>query len=81
MLAEISSTGLPALRIAGLFLLAVHILGSAYLFRSRHRFFGRDPDVPNDTPVVRHMRVEVVLIPWFGLTSLLLVLLITFWRG
>jgi hypothetical protein len=55
------------------------LLFGAYIFRNRHRFFGRDPNVENDNPAARHFRVEVVLIPWFSVTTLILVLLINFW--
>jgi hypothetical protein len=40
----------------------------------------RDPDVGNDISAVRHLRVEVVLVPWLALTAALLGLLISFWR-
>ena len=79
MLAQINPTVLPALRIAATFFFIINLLGGAYIFRNRHRFFDRDPDVDNDIPTVRHNRVEVVMIPWLFLTTLLLILLIRFW--
>lgn len=79
MLAGINPAALPALRIAATFFFIIYLLFGAYLFRNRHRFFGRDPDVDNDIPAVRHMRVEVVLIPWFSVATLILILLIRFW--
>jgi hypothetical protein len=39
------------------------LLFGAYIFRIRHRFFDRDPNVNNDIPAIRHFKVEVVLIP------------------
>lgn len=45
----------------------------------RARFFGRDPNVDNDISAVGHVRVEVVITPWFVLTSLLVILLVYFW--
>ena len=33
----------------------------------------------NDIPAVRKLRVEVVILAWLGLTTLILVLLISFW--
>ncbi|HXM74015.1 MAG TPA: hypothetical protein VN904_01970 [Chthoniobacterales bacterium] len=45
----------------------------------REKFFDRDPNVDNDIPAVRKVRIEVVAIPWFGLTTLILILLISFW--
>ena len=70
---------LPALRIAAAFFLIVNLIGGTYIFRNRHRFFDRDPNVDNDIPAVRHVRVEVVLIPWLVITTLILILLISFW--
>jgi len=79
MLALINPAAVPALRIAATFFFIVYLLFGAYIFRNRHRFFGRDPNVENDNPAARHFRVEVVLIPWFSVTTLILVLLINFW--
>jgi len=79
MLAEINPSVLPALRIAATFFFIVNLLGGVYIFRNRHRFFDRDPNVDNDIPVVRKIRVEVVMIPWLVLTTLVLILLISFW--
>jgi hypothetical protein len=81
LLGLINPVALPALRIAGTFFFLVNLVGGAYVFRNRHRFFGRDPDVDNDIPAVRRMRFEVIAIPWFVLTTLLLVLLIQLWNG
>ena len=77
MLAHINPEGLPALRIAGTLILLVNLAGGAYLFRHRHRFFDRDPDVDNDIPAVRHLRLEVILVPWFFLTTMLAIILLT----
>ena len=79
MLAGINPVALPALRIAATFFFLVYLAGGAYIFRNRHRFFDRDPDVDNDIPAARHVRVEVILIPWFVITTLILILLISFW--
>ena len=79
MLAAIDPTALPALRIAGTFFLLINILALIYIFRNRHRFFGRDPNVPNDVPAVRRLRIEVVLVPWLVLTTLLLVVIVMLW--
>ena len=65
--------------IAATFFFIVNLLGGAYIFRNRHRFFDRDPNVDNDIPAVRKIRVEVVMIPWLVLTTLVLILLISFW--
>ena len=79
MLAQINPSVLPALRIAATFFFIVNLLGGWYIFRNRHRFFDRDPDVDNDIPAARRVRVEVVMIPWLVLTTLVLILLISFW--
>ena len=79
MLAQINPQALTALRIAATFFFVVNLLGGWYIFRNRHRFFDRDPDVDNDIPAARRVRVEVVMIPWLVLTTLVLILLISFW--
>ena len=79
MLALINPAALPALRIAATFFFLIYLAGGAYIFRNRHRFFDRDPNVDNDISAVRHFRVEVVLIPWLSVTTLILALLISFW--
>jgi len=79
MLALIDPVALPALRIAATFFLLINLIGGAYIFRNRHRFFDRDPNVDNDIPAARRVRTEVVLIPWLGLTTLLIILLISLW--
>ena len=37
-------------------------------------------NVDNDIPVVRKLRMEVVMVPWLVLTTLLSILLINLWR-
>ena len=75
----INPTALPALRIAGMFFLVINLLAGAYIFRNRHRFFGRDPNVSDDIPAVRKLRIEVILLPWLVLTTFLVFLLIYLW--
>jgi len=79
MLALINPTVLPALRIAATFFLIINLIGGTYIFRNRHRFFDRDPNVDEDIPAVRKLRVEVVMFPWLVLTTLVLILLIYLW--
>ena len=81
MLAEINAVALSALRIAANVLPIVNLLGGAYIFRNRHRFFDRDPNVDNDISAVRKLRIEVVMLPWLGLTTLLVILLIYLWSA
>jgi hypothetical protein len=79
MLAAIDPVALPALRIAATVFFFLYLAGGAYVFRHRHRFFDRDPGVDNDVPAARHVRVELFLIPWSAITTLILILLISFW--
>ena len=79
MLAAINPAAVPALRIAGTFFLIINIIGIIYIFRNRHRFFGKDPEVPDDLPENRKVRVELILVPWLFLTTFLVVLLIMLW--
>ena len=80
MLASINPVALPALRIAGMFFLAVNITGMVYIFRNRHRFFDKDPNISGDDfPENRKLRVEVILVPWLFLTAYLIISLIVFW--
>ena len=79
VLALINPEALPALRIAATFFFLIYLAGGAYFFRNRHRFFDRDPRVDNDIPAMRKLRVEVVMVPWLVLTTLVLILLISFW--
>jgi hypothetical protein len=77
ILGVINPAAVPALRIAGALFLIIYLLAGAYFFRNRHRFFDRDPRVDDDNDATRHIRIEVVLIPWLFLTTLLVVL----WPG
>jgi hypothetical protein len=79
MLAAINPVALPALRIAATFFLIVNLIGGTYIFRNRHRFFDRDPNVDEDIPAMRKLRVEVVMLPWLTLTTLIFILLIYLW--
>ena len=79
MFALINPTVLPALRIAATFFFIINLLGGVYIFRNRHRFFDRDPNVDDDIPAVRNLRMEVVMVPWLVLTTLLVILLIYLW--
>jgi hypothetical protein len=72
---------LPALRIAATFFLLINLPGGTYIFLNHHRFFDGDPNVDNDIPAVRKLRIEVVMLSWLGLTTLLVILLINLWRA
>jgi hypothetical protein len=79
MLAQIDPVALPALRIAATFFFIINLIGGAYIFRNRHRFFDQDPNISEDIEPVRKLRIEVVLIPWCVLTTFLVILLIYLW--
>jgi hypothetical protein len=74
MLALTRPGTLPAFRIAATFFFTIYLLGGAYIFRNRHRFFDRDSNVDNDIPAVRKVRIEVIMIPWLFLTTFLVIL-------
>jgi hypothetical protein len=73
ILGVINPAALPALRIAGALFLIINLSAGAFIFRNRRRFFDRDPNVDDDIGAVRHLRVEVIFIPWLALTALLAV--------
>ena len=79
MLSLINPAALPALRIAATFFLIINLLVGAYIFRNRHRFFDKDPNVDEDIPAARRIRVEEVMMVWGALTILILVTLIILW--
>jgi hypothetical protein len=62
MLALINPVGLRALRIAGMIFLIINLLGGAYIFRNRRRFFDKDPE---NVPLARasHLYSSLSLVP------------------
>jgi hypothetical protein len=80
-IALIEQAGVPALRIAFTIAVIIFLIGGILIFRSRHRFFDRDPNVENDVPVVRHNRMEEILFVWGGLTLVLIAILYQVWRA
>ena len=79
--AAIEQTGIPALRIVFSVALLGFLCGGILIFRKRHQFFDRDPNVENDVPVVRHNREEVILFVWSGLMLVLVSILCQVWRA
>jgi hypothetical protein len=77
--ATIEQAGLPALRVAFTIAVLVFLYVGAFIFRKRHQFFDRDPNVENDVPVVRHNRMEEILFVWIGLTTALILILTQVW--
>jgi hypothetical protein len=64
LIAAIESAGVPALRIAFTVVVAVFAAAGVFIWRRRHQFFDRDPEVENDFPVVRHNREETIVFVW-----------------
>ena len=77
----IQSAGQPALRIAFTIALLLALGASVFIYRQRDQLFGRDPEVVNDTPVVRHNRVEGIVFVLGGLTLAVLSVLYQLWFG
>ncbi len=78
-MAVIEQAGLPALRVAFSIAVIVFLFGGYVIFRKRHQFFDRDPNVSNDVPVVRHNRLEEILFVWGALTLVLISILYQVW--
>jgi hypothetical protein len=78
-MAVIEQAGLPALRVAFTIAVIVFLFGGYVIFRKRHQFFERDPNVPNDVPVVRHNRLEEILFVWGALTLVLISIVYQVW--
>jgi hypothetical protein len=74
-IAVIEQSGLPALRVAFSIAVLVFLYAGVLIFRRRHQFFDRDPNVENDFPVVRHNRLEQILFIWASLTVVLISIL------
>jgi hypothetical protein len=81
VIAVIEQAGVPALRIAFAIAVIIFLFGGYLIFRRRHQFFDRDPNVANDVPVVRHNRLEEILFIWGGLTLVLICILYQVWRA
>jgi hypothetical protein len=81
MIALINPAAVPALKIAGGLFLIIYLLAGAYIVRHRRWLFGRDPEVEQDTEAVRHIRVEVILIPWLALAMVLIVEWLGLWTN
>ena len=80
-MAVIEQAGVPALRIAFTLAVIIFLFGGITIFRRRHQFFDRDPNVENDVPVVRHNRMEEIVLVWSGLLLVLIAILYQVWRA
>ncbi|MEY2439875.1 MAG: hypothetical protein QOI34_1260 [Verrucomicrobiota bacterium] len=81
VIAAIEQAGVPALRVAFTVAVIIFLLAGLFIWRRRHQFFDRDPNVENDFAVTRHNRVEEILFVWGGLTLVLLSILYQVWRA
>ena len=81
IMALIEQAGLPGLRVAFTIAVVVFSLAGIFIWRRRHQFFDRDPNVDNDVPVVRHNREEVILFVWGGIMLVLLSILYQVWSA
>jgi hypothetical protein len=80
-IAVIEQQGVPALRVGFTLAVIVFLLAGVIIWRRRHQFFDRDPNVENDVPAVRHNREEEILLVWGGLTLVLVSILHQVWRA
>jgi hypothetical protein len=78
-LAAIEQAGIPALRVISSIFVLLILYGGFLIFRKRHQFFDRDPNVENDGAEVRHDRMQMVLFVWSALTIVLISILIQVW--
>jgi hypothetical protein len=81
LILAIEQSGIPALRVAFTVAVAIFLFAGVFIWRRRHQFFDRDPNVENDVPAVRHNREEAILFVWSGLTLALLSILYQVWRA
>jgi len=81
MIAVIEQAGVPALRVVFTIAVVIFMFAGLFIWRRRHQFFDRDPDVENDVPVVRHNREEVILFVWGGITLMLVSILFQVWTA
>jgi hypothetical protein len=52
VIAVIELQAVPALRVGFTLAALVFLLAGVFIFRRRHQFFDRDPNIENDVPVV-----------------------------
>jgi len=81
LIAVIEQGGVPALRVAFTVAVLMFLFAGLFIFRRRHQFFDRDPNVDNDVAAVRHNREEVILSVWSGMTLVLIYMLFQIWSA
>jgi hypothetical protein len=80
-LLTIQPAAVPVLRIGFTIALLLALGAGILIYRRRDQLFGRDREVVNDTPVVRHNRLEGIIFVWGGLTLVVLSVLYQLWFG
>ena len=81
VIAAIEQAGVPALRGAFSIAALVFVLAGILIFRKRHQLFDRDPNVENDVREVREDRIQLFVMVWGGLTTLIVGILIDVLRA
>ena len=81
IIAAIEQAGVPALRGAFSIAALVFVLAGILIFRRRHQLFDRDPTVENDEREVRDDRIQLIVMVWGGLTTLIVGILIDVLRA
>ena len=78
LFATVEAAGLPGLRFISIVAALIFAGIGTYIYRHRHKLFGRDPGMTpgQDGPGSRHVRLELILIVW---GALMLVMLATFY--
>ena len=79
LLNVIAPGGEPALRIAFTIALLLIFGAGAFIYRRRDQLFGRDPEVDGDTPVVRHNRMEEIVLVLGALAVVVVSILYQLW--
>lgn len=81
IVAAIEQAGVPALRGAFTIAAVVVVLAGIVIFRKRHQLFDRDPNVVNDVREVRDDRIQLIVLVWGVLTTLIVGILIDVLRA
>jgi hypothetical protein len=81
VIALIEQQGIPVLRVGFTLAVIMFVFAGVLIWRRRHQFFDRDPDVENDVSVVRHNREEAIIFVWSGLMLVLLAILYQVWSA
>ena len=81
-LLAILEAGLPALRVISVIAVLIFAGIGTCIYRRRHQLFDRDPQIAEDEdgPGPCHIRLELVLFVWGGVTLVLVATLYEIWR-